>query len=94
MNYWARSIPPLKQEKGYFETTAELMEWIDWVLCRSPIHVEKAEDHFVVLKVDLEKNPQLKKVFGENKEERKTPKMRRLPHLRSAFPHPRVKKND
>lgn len=89
MKYWAESHIPLKQEKGYFETTTELMEWMDGIIRDSTIHVAQMEDHFSILKVEVEKFPQLKKVFGENKKEKKTPRRKFFSHLRKAFPQPR-----
>jgi len=94
MKYWVKSVPPLIVEKGFFETTAEMLTWMESVLKRTEEYFKDnkevfppnsktdiLEDCFVILKVDTTTEPRLKKALGD-----RTKGTRRKKRINKLFP--------
>ncbi len=110
MEYWVRSCPPLAVRKVYLKNFEQVLEWMEYVLAQTQkIYEEKGEIFvieeekdlfkkcFVLVEIDLERNPAAKKIFCEDSESKKwkeenkiqIPKMEEL--FKKMFSHAIVK---
>jgi len=83
MKYWIKSCPPLLIYKTYLENMDEVLEWMDGVIYQTKKDCEKKGKQFsvkkyfdifkkcfILLKVDLEENPNIKKFLTTSKQPR------------------------